>query len=351
MINYFVDVSGVGNSGKSAVVDLLREVDGVFVPEYWFEFDLIRVRGGLLDLRHHLLEDWSPIRSHAAYHEFIDIVKKMGCDPAPWNISGLLRSTGQRYDKRFCGQFQELSIEFAKKLEIGSYQALWPFDDLREIALLRFVKKIMRRAGLRGSLTREVLLLDGRDFDTLARSYLKQLYELIVPLGCDKVVLNNGLEPFNPKPGLDMLGARQIVVFRDPRDVFVSGGNDSSTNEGDRKLFAPDNDGINKSFLAKNNLPMFVERYRLFRERCFKGNSEDVLHLNFESLVMNSEKYAEIILSFLDINYSRRTKKNNYFRPDDSRKSIGLWRQYSNQDEIRYIETELKEYLFMADPC
>ena len=37
----FIDVSGVGNSGKSAVVDLLRELSHFYVPEYWFEFDFI----------------------------------------------------------------------------------------------------------------------------------------------------------------------------------------------------------------------------------------------------------------------------------------------------------------------
>ena len=39
----YIDVSGVGNSGKSAVVDLLREVDEIYVPDFQFEFDLIPI--------------------------------------------------------------------------------------------------------------------------------------------------------------------------------------------------------------------------------------------------------------------------------------------------------------------
>ena len=46
----FVDVSGVGNSGKSAASDILREFDRFWVPPFDFEFDLIRGPGGLLEL-------------------------------------------------------------------------------------------------------------------------------------------------------------------------------------------------------------------------------------------------------------------------------------------------------------
>ena len=54
----FIDVAGTGNSGKGAFVDLLREFDDFFVPEWFFEFDLIRIPGGLLDFRHCLVEIW-----------------------------------------------------------------------------------------------------------------------------------------------------------------------------------------------------------------------------------------------------------------------------------------------------
>lgn len=46
----FIDVYGVGNSGKGALVDLLRELDGIYVPEWSFEFDMIRLPVGLLDI-------------------------------------------------------------------------------------------------------------------------------------------------------------------------------------------------------------------------------------------------------------------------------------------------------------
>jgi len=342
----FVDISGIGNSGKSAVVDLLREVDGLYVPEYWFEFDFIRVPGGLLDLRHCLHEDWSPIRSHAAYYEFIDVVHKMGCDPAPWDLLGLLQSTSQRYDRHFRGQFRTLSIEFLVQFKVASYKAEWPYDGLNGNSLVRFVRKVVRRLGFRKNLARDVLLLDGKNFDYAAREYLEKLYSLIVPTECDGIILNNGFEPFNPEPGLDMLAARQIVVTRDPRDVYVSGLNHHNVSHEDANLLAFDNDGMNKSFLATDDLDLFVKRYRLYQDKVFSGSRPDVLHVSFERLTIDSKIYIKKIFDFLEINSSRHTKANQFFDPERSAKNVGIWEYYSRQDEIRYIESELGAYIF-----
>ncbi|MBF0419912.1 MAG: hypothetical protein HQL78_07065 [Magnetococcales bacterium] len=113
-----------------------EEFDNVFVPEYWFEIDFIRVPGGLLDLRHSLFEDWSPLRALAAYHEFIDIVNKMGCDPRPWDLIGLIQSTSQRYDRRFKGKFRTLSIDFLDQFKISSYKADCYFDAFVKMVLI-----------------------------------------------------------------------------------------------------------------------------------------------------------------------------------------------------------------------
>ena len=341
----FIDVSGVGNSGKSAVVDLLRELSDFHVPEYWFEFDFIRVPGGLLDFRHCLLEDWSPIRSHAAYLEFISLANKMGIDPAPWNLPGLLQSTSQRYDRRFNGQFRSLSYQFADSFKVGSYTAEWPFNHLRQNQASRFVKKVVCRLGFRKSMFTDVFLLDSKNFDQEARNYLERLYRLIVPKRCDSVVFNNGFEPFNPRPGLDMLNARQIVVTRDPRDIYVSGLNSYNVSKKDQALLAFDNDGLNKGFLSTDNLDMFVLRYRLYHEQLYSGDRKDVLHVKFEELILDHEAHIKLILEFLDIDPARHVRPNSCFIPAESSKNVGLWRDYTRQDEIRFIESQLSEYL------
>lgn len=336
----------MGNSGKSAVVDLLREVDGVFVPEYWFEFDILRVPGGLLDLRHHLVGDWSPVRSHAAVREFLRVTRKMGRDPAWWDLLGLLDSSGQRYERRFRGSFLSLSRQLANGFIRGRYRAEWPFDALGDSYAATVVRKVLRRLGLRRQIARDVLLVGGSGFDQRAAGYLESLYNTIVPPGTDRAVLNNGFEPFNPLPALEMLpSARQVVVTRDPRDVYVSGLNAHRVTKRDKHLIACDNDGLNKSFLATDDLEMFVARHRLYAEKLFRGSHWRVLHVRFEDIVLNYDAVVSRILAFLGIDPSRHVRPRTTFQPERSRTNVGLWKRYTGREEIEFIESKLADFL------
>lgn len=342
----FVDVSGVGNSGKGALVDLLRELDNFYVPEYWFEFDMLRVPGGLLDFRHSLVKDWSPIRSNAAYYQFIDVIEKMGLDPKFWDLMGLINSTGQRYDRRFNGKFRSTSRQFADKFKVGSYKTEWAYDGLRENGFKRLAKRFMRRLGLRQHLFDEVVLMNGDDFDRRAKRYIEDLYRLFISPTCDHVVFNNGFEPFNPEPGLSMLDAYQIVIYRDPRDIYVSGLNMHNIAEEDKHFLAFDNDGLSKSFLATDDLDAFVKRYKLYREQLFSGSNNKILHLSFEELILNYATQTKKIFAFLDIDSERHQRANTKFIPSESKKNIGIWKNYSRKNEINFIESHLNEYLF-----
>jgi hypothetical protein len=342
----FIDVSGVGNTGKSAVVDLLREIDGIWVPEYWFEFDLIRVPGGLLDLRHALLEDWSPIRSHDAYLRFRSVVDSMGVAPKPYQLAGLLRSTSQRYDTRFKSLFRLLAHAFADSFRTGTIKSEWPYDSLRDGAATRLGRKLLRRAGFRRQILRDVHLLDGTDFDGRADEFLTKLFGTIVPQGTGQVVLNNGFEPFHPQPALDMLpGSRQVVVTRDPRDIYVSGLNAHNVSGSDAALIAFDNDGMNKSFLATDDLAMFVHRFRLYHERLGPPDPR-VLRVRFETLMRDHAAQAAAILEFLGIEKARHVRPRTSLDPAKSGQNVGIWRNYSRRDEIAYIESELAAYLY-----
>ncbi len=345
----FIDVTGVGNSGKSAAADLLREFDGIYTPEYWFEFDFLRVPNGLLDLRHRLLENWSPIRSHYAIRAFIAVAEKMGRDPAWWDIPGQMRATSQRYDRRFGGEFRSLAKEFAGSFVKSSFSAEWPYDALEEGDGVRFARKILRRIGFRAALFRNVLIVDGTNFDTKARDYLTELYSRLVPQGTDTVVLNNGFEAFNPRPAFEMLGnkTRQIVVVRDPRDIYVSGLNRYQVHGADRMLMAFDNDGLGKSFLGTDDLKAFVERFRVYSRQLYKLPDERVLHLYFEDLVHDYETSKARICEFLGLDIARHVRPRQHFLPEKSAKNVGIWRRYSKPDELAYIAAELPDLVYV----
>jgi hypothetical protein len=343
----FIDVSGVGNSGKTAVCDVLREVQGVSVPPYWFEFDFIRIQNGLLDLRHRLLEGWSPVRSHYAIQAFRRVAEQMGSDPAWWDLPGLFHSSSQRYDRHFRGEFVRLSKIFADSFVPIRYVAEWPYDDLQLSGGRRFLRKVAIKMGGRKYLRREVLLPSGQDFDARATAYLNALFANRTAPGDSHVVLNNGLEPFNPVPGLDMIGgARQIVVTRDPRDVYVSGLNRHKMAQVDKRLLPFDNDGLNKSFLATDNLSEFVARQRLFYGHVYKGGDSRILKVRFEDLCLHYEEIRDKILRFLDIDPARHIRPRSSFIPEKSRSGVGAWRRYSRQDEVDFIARELPHLIY-----
>lgn len=50
----FLDLSSYGFSGKHAVINLAREFKGYHVPHFKFEFNLIRIQGGIRDLKNAL---------------------------------------------------------------------------------------------------------------------------------------------------------------------------------------------------------------------------------------------------------------------------------------------------------
>ena len=66
----YLDLSGYAFTGKHAVIDLVREFAGYTVAHFQFEFNLLRIQGGIRDLETALSDDWSPIRSDAAVRRF-----------------------------------------------------------------------------------------------------------------------------------------------------------------------------------------------------------------------------------------------------------------------------------------
>lgn len=342
----FLDVSGVGNSGKSAVVDLLREIDGFYVPHFQFEFDLLRVPGGLLDLRRAVTEDWSPVRSHAAIDRFRRKMRTMGLDPRPWDLRGLLASSGQRYAGHFGSAYFDAFNQLLEDLIVASYRSEWPYEDLEFNGFKRTAFRVARRLGMRDRVLHNVLLVDGSRFDVQAAKALRALYQPRIAEADHTVILNNGIEPFNPAPGLDMLGpsARQIVVLRDPRDIFVSGQNHAKGAL--TKLQAPDNDGLNKGFLATDDVTLFCRRMALHLTNLPNDDDPRILKVWFEDLVTKPDETNHRIARFLGFDQTAHTRKNKFLKPNISARMVGIAHEMTDQTPIKHIATELASYLY-----
>jgi hypothetical protein len=322
----FLDLSGYGFSGKHAVIDLVREFRGYHVPHFAFEFNLIRIQGGIRDLETALVDDWSPVRSDAAIRRFKRLVKRLGSknrwtDPRSW-----FSAVGWNYDEYYNRRFFELSDEYIAGLVTATWVTDWPYP-LGELSGCElFVRKLARILGIKGAYDFEVNLAAPDRFLELTRTYLARLLSSKVSEDTTAIVMHNAFEPFNPQRSLRYFeSARCIVVDRDPRDTFV-----------DQLKYRP------------MRLPVdeFIRRYRLYRRIAARNltESKDILRIRFEDLVLEYDHMVTRILDFLGEVGSIHATPKKYFDPTVSIKNVGMWKQYGRQGEIEKIYRELREY-------
>jgi len=304
----------------------MREMKGYHVEHFQFEFPLLRIQGGLLDLRTALVDDWSPIRSDAAIRRFRRLVKRMAVknkytDPRTW-----FTAMGMNYDEHYAGRFVELSERYVDRLVEFSWTAAWPFAMAEWSGWEMFWRKLKGKMGFENSRAIQMFLSWPRDFDEITRDYLAELLSSNVGEGVRTIVLHNAFEPFNPSRSLHFFdSAKCLIVDRDPRDNYVAG-----------------------LWYRPTRLPVdqFIRRYRIYRQVAehFDNHSPDILRVQYEELVLNYDTTVGNILQFLGEDPSAHAEPRKYFDPEVSRKNVGVWKNYGNQAEIEAIRRELKEY-------
>ena len=322
----FLDISGYIVSGKTAYSDLIREFSGYHVPPAEFEFELIRIQGGVRDLESALVEDWSPIRADAAIRRFKRVIARLGTVGGIGNIRSWFSSAGWSYDRAYEGKFTELSKSFLQKMVLATWKTNWPYprSDLSGMEL--FIRKIQNYLGIKTAWDFDISLASSTNFLNDVQDYLSKVLIIGVPENTNTVVTHNAIEPFNPTRGLRYLPRfKCIIIDRDPRDAFVA-------------MYPHKHLALNvKDFISR-----FLE-YRKQAER-FTENHDLVLRLKFEDLIFDYEKTLEIIYQFLGETKSIHVLKKKYFDPEISIKNTGIWKSYHSLGEIDLIKSMLPNY-------
>lgn len=119
-----------------------------------------------------------------------------------------------------------------------------------------------------------------------------------------------------------------IATIRDPRAQFV---------DMVRQGMAP-------------SVSKFVEdvktSYALFNQNINNGliDSKKVLLVQFEDLVL-SEKYRQELINKIGVNINNM-RDFSKFKPSDSEKNLFIYKEFKDQDSIKFIERNLSEYLY-----
>lgn len=324
----YVDLSGYGFSGKHAVIDLLREFRGYAVPHFAYEFLLLRIQGGILDLEDALVRDWSPIRSDAAIRRFRRLVRRLGVRNSFRHPRSLFEAVGWNYDAVYGGRFLVLSEAYLDRLVAASWVADWPYPRAELGGLELFARKAALRLGARRAFDVRVSLSFPEDFVSITGEYLDAVLSSNVPEGTTAIVMHNAFEPFQPQRCLKFFErAKCVVVDRDPRDIYVQ-----------QLSHRPMAVGVRD----------FIARFRVFRAAAarFHVESPDILRLRFEALVTRYDETVDRILAHLGETRDTHAHPRRYFDPAQSIRNIGLHRQHPDRAAIALIERELADYCY-----
>ena len=389
----FLDLSGYMFSGKAAAIDLIREFKGYDVPYYHEEFPLFRIQDGIMDLEKALIDDWSPIRSDAAIKRFIKLITKLSNkkrkisfkeeELVAWNFEG-----------KFQNKFFEYSMEYVESLIDLKTKAPWPFSEMTQsyhelmiqllrprvrgikLKILKFVlyplgwlpgifvpkyaedfrniaKSIIIPLSYQNKTLKnenqtiawpevDLIIASGDNFYEKTKIYLERLLSLSMSsIDNHTIVFHNGFEPFNPhRPLQYFYDAKCIIVDRDPRDIYVTA---RTYSEGYNDY--PD---IYRKISFSFDVELFIKRMAILKKNTNydKDPIGKVLRLRFEELVLDYDNTLLKVYKFLGENENTHINKKKYFNPSISQKNIGLWKTYSNQDDIHKIYSALKDQCF-----
>lgn len=315
-----VSICGFNCSGSSAVIHLLKEYDETKIID--FECMILDLPDGIRDLDYclhagggYFREDRAMLRFRKMIHNHRYIQKYSGKKADA--------ITGQYLDKLTAVQWQGRSVYDYIYYDTAE-RYLWYLKRLIEKMIYSRTKKRV------GFTNRQMKMKDvTQDFYAITREYMDQL---ICTFGGDSdkiTVMDQLMPPVNTKEYLKYVNnAKAIIVDRDPRDMYLN------LNLGVDCNCVP--------LTAKE----FVEYHKQWwesREIC--RNSENMLYIQFEDLIYYYKRTLSRIEAFLGL--TKHSQKRQIFQPERSVNNTQIFRRTQGfEDDIRYIEQELKEYLY-----
>ncbi|MDC1416922.1 sulfotransferase [Flavobacteriaceae bacterium] len=343
----FIDVSGYGHSGKSAVSEFLKDFDDVFSLPTQVEFELFRVPGGLLDLYFSIYYNWNLIRSSKSLTNFRKLILRIGTVQnklKPWT---LWNASGHGYEQFFNNKFIETSEDYIDSLIVFKQKSYWPYDNLNNSKWSLLKNKVINKLKNK-VLTSDIYFTDKNQFLEKTSNYIHNLFNEVGNTDNSHIVLNNAFEPFNPSIALSMLeNSCSIIVDRDPRDIYASMINSNEVFVPKFEKYKNLNDE-KKKMISFNDINQFIERFRTLKNNVYNEDNSKVLRIKYEDFILKHDETSRLIFNHIGLtNFSKN--KNSLFNVHDSKKNIGLWKKYRDLPEIIQIETQLANYCYQVD--
>ena len=325
--NYLICLTGFGCSGSGAILDYLTEFDNTSVFGYhdynksnnYPEFNFFRCPGSIFDLEKNINSDGYFNEDHAI-KVFLHILEYFyRFEPNIMN------------DKQYeiFNNFIDEIIDYKIKTRDG-FEGQYMFElktDWEWYANLHSPLCTNCPSELRFQYKLKNLAID--EYRAIARKYiLKYLnfFESNEYMVLDQV-LSTSKADINRK--LDYFGNFKLICsYRDPRDVYTTGFK------------------LNLDWIPKEP-DIFCKWYI---DRGVKSYKEEIhpnkLDIQFEDFILHHDEVSEKINSFLGLDASHHVNKGKYLILEKSKENIGIYKNFEDQEAIRYIEKTLPEYLY-----
>jgi hypothetical protein len=337
--------SGYANSGGTIIGLIFEEMErAVVLP---MEFRLLKERFGLCELEDALFKSMDPEIIDLALKDFQWLCKQYATSIGRFNRAGY------SYEQRSGNTFGNATDQYINSLIDFKYAKSWHYYDFKlsypKLLLQRAIKKLSKHSTY-GQVPAYLAYPDRDIFIENTRNYLKEILNGFLHQQVQDQNLQKRQDSFIvlPKsiPLYSELAVKQIIRYfddcriilidRDPRDVFLEVLNG-------KQRYLP---GTNNLYEKAEGFIRYYQSVRADKDKV-KAHP-NVLLLQFEDVILDSEKSLLKIYEFLGISPHDHSQKGSIFKPKDSEKNIGLWKKVQGEEAeaIRLIESELGTYLY-----
>lgn len=323
----FILINGYGWSGSSAVVDLLKEYDTNYVPTK--EFRLIKDPHGLIDLDRALTNPIDALNEDIAIREFCWFSNIY------FNKPSKFKKVALGYSNDFGKDIKTITKKYLASIVTYEYKGYWWYLDMWFSNTKAFLLKVLRKLHIynhREHTKMKLMINNEENFIKKTKSYLDEMFNFAINENITNVVLDQAI----PANRSDLANRyfnsyKIIIVDRDPRDVYVDLIKEKSL--------------VGYDVAINHDVELFVKWFKKVRTEYSTYDCKNVLKIRFEQLINDYDAVLEQVEHFLGLLPSSHIYKMAFLNPNNSKKNIGMWKEYPYQNEIRKIEEELSEYL------
>lgn len=317
-------VTGFYLTGSSAISDIIRECDGIYIgPDYEIRF--AHDPDGISDLEYNIIENPSRHNGSTAIKRFLRSMEKL--DHVYWH---------KRYSKILDPDFQRHSIEYVDNITAFAYPGFYHYDIWERNKLFYACNGIVNKChiGRRNLLPKDelnyFLIYEENAFLKYTKEFTGKVLNALNVNNFKNIFFDQLVPPSNIKRYSRYFDNMSVIVVeRDPRDVFIL------------------SKYILRDHIAPDDVKIFCKWFQWVREICKDSVGSSILKIQFEDLVYNYDETMEKILCHYKIKKKQHVFPRKYFMPEISIKNTQLWRRYSGfEKETEYIRKTLAQYCY-----